>query len=431
MQGTAGAFAVRAAAACVALLMNVLLARVLSVSDYGVAALGLSWLTIVATLACFGTDTVSVRYIAEANARGDSGQITAIMRWGRNLTLSLGTVVGLVSCGLVYAVFSDYSGNQLLALCIIVMATPLLALALNLASVLRGVKKVVFAATVETLIKPFGVLLMVVGVAWISAWSPTVISVAVAILLAHAAMALTGVNATRSLAAQPGMPTSHTQQKEWLHVAKPLAFMSVLGVLIGNIDTVLVGSFVDAESAGIYRASAQLANLVSFGLAASNGIMAPLIAEMYSSDKHAELRKTLRFSVALVAAVGVGGALVMGVGGPFALRLFGAEYQAGYHALLILLAAQALNALCGPTGITMSMTGHQGQAARIFALSALISVALNIMLIPQYGILGAATANAIGVAIWNLSILVFLKRRLKLDPSILAWLWPVKGNIGN
>jgi O-antigen/teichoic acid export membrane protein len=426
LRGTAGAFLIRGLAAIAGLSMNVLLARVLPVSEYGVISLGMSWLSIVATLACFGTDTVSVRYIAEANARGDHGQIAAVMQWGRNLTLSLGTGIGLVSCGLIYAMFSDYSGNQLLSLSIIVMATPLLALALNRASVLRGVKQVVFAASVEMLLKPVSILLLVAIVAWLSAWSPNVISVAIAVLLAHVAMTWAGVNATHALAATQGMPAPRSQKIEWLTVAKPIALMSVMGVLIGNLDTVLVGYFVSSGSAGIYRASSQLANLVSFGLVASNGIMAPVIAEYYSSGKQVELHKTLRFSVALVAFIGVGGALFMAIAGPFALHLFGAEYTAGYHALLILLAAQAINALCGPTGIMMSMTGHQAQAARIFVISALISVVLNILLIPLYGIIGAAIANAIGVAIWNISILVYLKRRLKLDPSILAWLWPMK-----
>ncbi|MBU1139079.1 MAG: oligosaccharide flippase family protein [Proteobacteria bacterium] len=425
LQGTAGAFAVRALAAAASLLMNVLLARVLSVSDYGVIALGLSWLNIVATLACFGTDTVSVRYIAEAKSRGDDSQIAAVMRWGQNLTMIFGTAVGVASCGLLYTIFSNYRENQLFALCSIVMAAPLLAFTLNRANVLRGVKKVVSAATVEMLLKPLGIILLVGGGSLISGWSTSMISVAFSIFLVHMTMAWVGRSVTHNLVAHhSGISVTSAQRQEWFQVAKSIVFMNVLGVLIGNMDTVFVGYFVDAGSAGIYRASAQLASLVSFGLGASNGIMAPLIAELYSNGKHADLRKTLRFSVALVGSVGVVSALTMGIWGEFALKLFGPEYQTGYYSLLILLTAQAINALCGPTGFMMSMTGHQVQAARLFTMSALISALLNILLIPSYGILGAAAANAIGIVLWNLSILVFLKHRLKIDPSVLVWLSP-------
>src|SRR3546814_12033924 len=104
--------------------------------------------------------------------------------------------------------------------------------------------------------------------------------------------------------------------------------------------------------------------------------------------------------------------------GPWVLVIFGKEYVSGYHALLILLVAQVINAICGPTGFMMSMTGHQSAAAKIFAVSALFSVILNLTLIPWLGIIGDAIANRMGKWIWKLKILVFLRRRLGLDRSV-------------
>lgn len=420
LQGTAGAFAVRAIAAAAGLGMNVLLARVLPVADYGVVALGLSWLTIVATLACFGTDTVSVRYVAQANARADGATIAAIMRWGNSIVLPLGMFGGVVSFLAVWVVFVDYTTVQRLALSLIILVAPAVALALNRASVLRGLKRVVQAAALEMLLKPVAILLLVTVVAWLANWSPSVVVVAGAVVFAHLAMAGAGIFATRPLS-KGGRSISESHRHEWLAVAKPIALMSVASVAISNIDTVLVGYFVSAESAGVYRASAQLANLVSFGLAASNGIVAPLIADLYGRGKRAELARVLRFSVALVSVIGLGGVLLMGLFGPWALGLFGKAYAPGYSSLLILLGAQAANVLCGPTGLMMTMTGHQGAAARIFGVSASVSVILNVLLIPAYGIVGAALANLGGVVLWNLALLLFLRRRLALDPSILAW----------
>src|SRR3546814_9348081 len=73
-----------------------------------------------------------------------------------------------------------------------------------------------------------------------------------------------------------GIEPTRAQKLEWIAVAKPLALMSAMGAVIVNVDIVLVGYFVNSDSAGIYRACAQVAALVSFGLAASNGIVAPL-----------------------------------------------------------------------------------------------------------------------------------------------------------
>src|SRR3546814_13467627 len=64
---------------------------------------------------------------------------------------------------------------------------------------------------------------------------------------------------------------TRAQKLEWIAVAKPLALMSAMGAVIVNVDIVLVGYFVNSDSAGIYRACAQVAALVSFGLAAKIG----------------------------------------------------------------------------------------------------------------------------------------------------------------
>src|SRR3546814_20393453 len=129
-----------------------------------------------------------------------------------------------------------------------------------------------------------------------------------------------------------------------------------------------------------------------------------------------------RISIALVCKIGIFFARVRMAAVPWVLCIFGKEYVSGYHALLILLVAQVINAICGPTGFMMSMTGHQSAAAKIFAVSALFSVILNLTLIPWLGIIGAAIANLMGQMIWNFTILVFLRSRLGLDPSIVGWL---------
>lgn len=408
--------------AALGLLMNILLARILSVSNYGLIALGFAWLQILATFACFGSDTVSVRFIAEANAKNEISKISDIMLWGRNTTLNIGWWLSILSCLLIYFIFNEYSYVQLIVLYIIIISTPLVAFGLNRSGVLRGFKKVLSAAFVEKLLNPLFGLIILSGVAFLYNWSPSVIAVSISILIANLCMALIGNYLAQRVAPSNTLSTNSDDLcKKWLKMAKPIVFMNIVVVLIGNMDTVLIGYFIDSSSAGVYRASAQLANLVSFGLAASNGIMAPLIAEYYSKGQLFDLQKILRFSVALVSILGICTILVMGFCGNIALGLFGVEYLTGSHTLFILLVSQSINALCGPTGILMAMTGHQLHAAKMFAISAFISATLNIILIPLYGTIGAAVANVAGNAIWNILILIYLKTQLNLDPSILGW----------
>lgn len=419
LHGATGAFLIKGFAAILVFLMNLLLAKLLSTGDYGVVSLGLSWLNIASIIALMGSDTVSVRFIAQARAIGDAKTVTEVLKWGYKITLRLGSMLALVSIMIIWFLFPELQERQRIALCIVVLSTPSLAFALNRVGVLRGAKRAIVASVIEVLIRPTVVILTIISAVYIWGYIPTTIDVAVIVVVGNILMMIIGILLTRQLSRKRSQICSQNSRK-WIDAAKPIAIMNVMGALIANIDTLIIGFFVDVDSAGIYRASAQLALFVSFGLAATNGVVAPLIAEFYSQKKREDLRRILNFSVIIVSMVGVGGALFLGVSGKMILGFFGDEYKSGYSALVILLLSHAVNALCGPTGYIMSMTGHQLEAVRIFVAGAVISVASNLLLIPLYDILGAAIANLLASVFWNLYILYFLITRLNINPSIFA-----------
>jgi O-antigen/teichoic acid export membrane protein len=67
----------------------------------------------------------------------------------------------------------------------------------------------------------------------------------------------------------------------------------------------------------------------------------------------------------------------------------------------------------------MTMTGLERQAARIMGVIVVLNLLLNGVLIPQFGIAGAALATACSTAVWNLAMLITVWRRRRLNPSIL------------
>ena len=67
----------------------------------------------------------------------------------------------------------------------------------------------------------------------------------------------------------------------------------------------------------------------------------------------------------------------------------------------------------------MTMTGLERQAAKIMGVVVALNLLLNGVLIPQFGIAGAALATAASMATWNLAMLVTVWRRRRLNPSCL------------
>ena len=106
-------------------------------------------------------------------------------------------------------------------------------------------------------------------------------------------------------------------------------------------------------------------------------------------------------------------ALILFIWGKTLLTLiFGTEFEVGYSALVILVLAQLVNASFGAIGVLMNMTRNEKFLARALGIASAANVILNIILIPFFGIIGAATATVISIAIWNTLLFVVAKRKI-------------------
>jgi O-antigen/teichoic acid export membrane protein len=209
--------------------------------------------------------------------------------------------------------------------------------------------------------------------------------------------------------------------RHWTRVAMALLLLTAFFQVLSRTDVIMLGILANTKAAGIYAIAALVSQLVFLGLSAINVIAAPMISELYWRGSHAELQRLVRLAAIGVLATSIPALVVLVVFGGLALRLFGPTFGAGYAALVILCGGQLVNALAGSVGLLMSMTGHQKEAAGIVAVAAILNVALNLVLIPWFGMEGAAVATATTTALWNLAMLVYVWRHLGINPTILPW----------
>jgi O-antigen/teichoic acid export membrane protein len=83
---------------------------------------------------------------------------------------------------------------------------------------------------------------------------------------------------------------------------------------------------------------------------------------------------------------------------------------------VVISAAQLFNSSVGPTARLLAMTGHQTAVMVSTGGSALAAVALSVLLVPTYGLMGAAAATAAALVLANAATLFFVRRRLGLWP---------------
>ena len=186
-------------------------------------------------------------------------------------------------------------------------------------------------------------------------------------------------------------------------------------LLMGRIDTIMLGMFSTTENVGIYNVALKLASITSFILYAVNTIAAPKFSELFWSNKMEELKKVVRLSSKLIFGVSFPFLILFVVFSKFFVGLFGKEFIAGQTALVILSIGQFVNAASGSVGYFMNMTGRQIVYRNIILVATALNIILNYILIPVYGLNGAAIATAISMSMWNITSVIYLRAKLKVN----------------
>jgi len=183
----------------------------------------------------------------------------------------------------------------------------------------------------------------------------------------------------------------------------------------------LLGMIRGTTEAGIYAIATKIAILVTFGLQISNQILAPMISEFYHDGQNAKLQEVVSLGVLISTLFAVLVVLVVIFFTDPILLLFGKEFTGGKLPLFILVGGQMVNAIMGPVGFIMTMTRHHRQASMIISMSAIVNIVLNLLLIPKFGMIGAAIATTVTMLIWNVVFWFYIRRNIGINTLVTSF----------
>jgi O-antigen/teichoic acid export membrane protein len=150
-------------------------------------------------------------------------------------------------------------------------------------------------------------------------------------------------------------------------------------------------------------------------------VLGPHFARLHAAGQTAELQALASWSarIVFVAALPVAAAFVV-AGGPILAAVFGPGFERGAPALAILAFGQWVGVGAGSGGLLLNMCGRERDTARGLGIAAAANVALNAVLVPRLGLVGAAIATATTLVGWRALLWRQARRRLGVDPSILG-----------
>jgi O-antigen/teichoic acid export membrane protein len=413
------------------LLLVILLARFLGAESYGVYAYIFAIISILAIPTELGLPNLLVRYIAKYQAHEQWGDIKGLIKSTNSLVLAISSFIVISVLLVLKSGVLKFDETELSTLYWGLFLLPIIALGSIRGATLRGLRHIFLGLSPEYMIKQIlFIIFLVIANQWlieqditpVLAMSFNAISALIAYIIGLIWFFKLVPNKVKK-----SKPNYHL--KKWTIVAIPFLLTGGMQIINSKIDIVLLGWFSTSDQVGIYEVTWRGAALVSFGLGSLNLLLAPYFSRFYFTDKLVKLQKIATYSAVINFILGASVTLLYFFYGKEILEFFfGSEFVVGYFPLLILSLAHLMNTASGSVALLLNMTGHERKVLIVLAIAAFTNIFLNLILIPRYGIEGAAFASLITYMIWNSILVVLSIRYIRVDTSILSVLHLMKRN---
>jgi O-antigen/teichoic acid export membrane protein len=385
--------------------LAILLARFLGPEQYGIYAYVFALVSVFAIPAQFGLPQLVVRETAKAHVNAQWGIMRGVWRWATITTATLSAGVGLII--LIAALFlaGYFSQLQFETFLWGLVLLPLIALGRLRGAALQGLRRVVLGQIPDGVLRPG--LLIILTFAAVS-WSGSECMSASKVMAFHSLAALMAFifgSLSLHFSEPPAFGSDRSlmyDSKAWFSAIWPLALSGGMQQINMRADIIMLGFFGRATDVGVYRVAVQGASLVIVGLQVINTILPPYFARVHAERDWERLQQLAMQSARTALAAGLPAAVIIFLWSEEVIRLlFGVGYVGACVPLTILATGQVLNSAFCPVGPLLNMTGNERHNARTTATSVVVNIILNVTLIPLFGLIGAATASALTLAIRN------------------------------
>ncbi len=399
-------------------LFKVYLARVLGAQDLGLYALGVTLIGFIGIFNTLGLPQSAVRFVAFYQAAGKFKELHALLWRGAGLLLVANVVLAAV-----LLTFGKFVAVRFYHSPALVRYLPLFAL-MMLFSVVNAFYGKVLAGYRDIKVRT-----------WIVNFVGSPLNMLVTIVLMSAGMGLRGYLIAQILTAAIvcimliavvrrftpptarffGQPGSIPRREVWSFSTAMLG-IGLLEFLMGQVDKIALGFYLGAREVGIYSVAAALVAYVPLVLSSINQIFAPTIADLHARGDRALLARLFQSLTKWVVGLTLPLALVVVVFARPLMRIFGHDFEVGWPILIIGTVGQLVNCGVGSVGYLLLMSGNEKRLIKVQIVMAGVMVICSAILVPIFGIIGAATAAAItnvGMNAWNL---LEVRRALRISP---------------
>src|SRR5215813_3894696 len=407
-------FVIRVFSAGLAYLSQILLARWMGTSDYGVYVYVWTWVLLLGSIMDFGISASAQKLIPEYRTRCEDALLRGFLSGSRWLTFAVSSIVALLLAGLVKLLSPWIDAAAILPLYIGCATLPAFVVANTQDGIARSHDWMQLGLMPQFIIRQA----LIIGIT-ASAFLLGFHLGAVAAMVASAGavwIAMTGqmMVLNRKLSGHTEAGPKAYDIRGWLAVSLPIMLVESFYLLLSYTDVLVLQQFRPSEEVGVYFAVVKTLALVSFIHYAMSATTAHRFAEYHALGDETRLSAYVAHAInwtfwpSLIATIAL-----LAMGKPL-LWLFGPKFVVGYDIMFVAAIGLVVRSAIGPVERLLNMLGHQHICALAYALAFAMNVALCIALVPRFGGHGAAAATSISLTFETVLLFWIVRQRLGL-----------------
>jgi O-antigen/teichoic acid export membrane protein len=407
-------FIIRVLSAGFAYLSQILLARWMGGSDYGIYVYVWTWVLLLGSMMDFGISSSAQKIIPEYRTSGEHALLRGFLSGSRWMTLIVSSAISMLLAALVNALSPWIGAAESVPLYIGCLTLPAFVVANTQDGIARSHDWMRLGLMPQFIIRQALIIGFTAG-AFVLGFQLG----ATAAMLASAAavwIAMIGqmIVLNRRLGSHIESGPKAYDFRAWLAISLPILLVESFYLLLSYTDVLVLQQFRPPQEVGVYFAVVKTLALVSFIHYAMSATTAHRFAEYHALGDKERLSAYVAHAIKWTFWPSLSAtALLLALGKPL-LWLFGPQFVGGYDIMFVAAIGLVVRSAIGPVERLLNMLGHQHICALAYGLSFVMNVVLCLTLVPRFGGHGAAAATSISLTFETVLLFWIVRQRLGL-----------------
>lgn len=412
------AFAVRCLSAALLYLSQIVLARWMGGTQYGIYVFVWTWVLILGGISHLGLNVATIRLAPTYRETGELEKLRGLIRGARITALGAGTLIMLAGMAGLYVLGSYLDSSYVLPMYLALICVPLFALTDVQDGIGRGNAWMGLALAPPYVLRPLLVLAAMCAAYAMGLPMQATTAAGAAIVATWGAGVIQTLIINRRLRESVPDGPYHYEWKTWFASSLPLLVILASELMLQNTDILVISRFMSPADVGIYFAAGKTMALIMFVHYAVGSAVANRFAALHARGDQESLRAFVKDAVNWTFWPSLAGAVIILALGKPLLWLFGPQFGQGYPVMAILVFGFLFRSAMGPAEFLLNMLGEQGVCAAVLAACAVLNIVLNFVLVPQWGLVGAAVSTSLSLVAVAILNAVVVWRRLEIEIAI-------------